>query len=85
MPAHPLPDRLQGLEAGGAKGSVSADALGRAVVDGDEDRRLPLAGDGRGQVGAPHLSNDIRNWTSGAMRIWTPVVMLMPPRAEPLA
>jgi hypothetical protein len=26
-----------------------------AVVDGDEDRRLPLAGYGRGQVAAPHL------------------------------
>ena len=33
---------------------VDADALGRAVVDGDEHRRLPLAGPGGGQVGAPH-------------------------------
>jgi hypothetical protein len=52
--AHALADRLQGLEAGGAPRRVDADALGRAVVDGDEHRGLALAGPGGGQVGAPH-------------------------------
>src|SRR3954447_20649896 len=33
---------------------VRADALGRAVVDGDEHGRLALAGHHRGQVGPPH-------------------------------
>ena len=33
---------------------VDADAFGGAVVDGDEDRGLALAGDRRGHVGAPH-------------------------------
>src|SRR3954467_6149113 len=49
-----LPDRLQGLEPVGAAGGVDADALGRAVVDGDEHRGLTLAGHHRGQVGPPH-------------------------------
>src|SRR5690242_19617314 len=54
MAANALPDRLQGLEAGGSERGMEADALGRAVVDGDEHRGLTLAGDGRGQVGTPH-------------------------------
>ena len=33
---------------------MEADAVGAAVVDGDEHRRLALAGPGGGQVGAPH-------------------------------
>jgi hypothetical protein len=33
---------------------VDADALGRAVVDGDEHRGLAFASRDRGQVGAPH-------------------------------
>src|SRR3954454_20928298 len=52
--AHRLPDRLQGLEAVSVKAGVDADALGRAVVDGDEHRRLALAGHHRGQIGPPH-------------------------------
>src|ERR671938_788767 len=51
--AHPLPDRLQRLEAGGALRRMDADAFGRAVVDGDKDRDLALAREGRGQVRAP--------------------------------
>src|SRR5918998_6246447 len=50
---HALPDRLQRLEAVRVPGGMDADAVGRAVVDGDEHRRLTLAGDGRGQIGAP--------------------------------
>jgi hypothetical protein len=33
---------------------MNADALGRAVIDGDEHGSLPLARHDRGQVGAPH-------------------------------
>ena len=33
---------------------MDAHALGRVMIDGDEHRDLALAGDGRGQVGAPH-------------------------------
>src|SRR3712207_3206825 len=40
----PRAQRLEGLEAGGAERGVEADALGRAVVEGDEHRRLALAG-----------------------------------------
>ncbi len=50
---HALPDRLQGLEAGRPCGGMDADAFGGAVVDGDEHRRLALAGDRGGQIGAP--------------------------------
>jgi hypothetical protein len=35
--AHPLAERLQRLEAGGAVRCVDADALSRAVVDDDEN------------------------------------------------
>src|SRR3954470_16498629 len=49
-----LLDRLKGLEAIGAAAGVDADALGRAMIDGDEHRRLALASDDGGQVGAPH-------------------------------
>jgi hypothetical protein len=52
--AHRLPDRLQGFEAVGSAAGVDADALGRAVIDGDEHRGLALAGHHRGQVGPPH-------------------------------
>ena len=52
---HALAERLQRLEAVARLGGVQADALARAVVDGDEDVDLALAGgDGRGHVGAPH-------------------------------
>src|SRR5918998_4726412 len=50
---HALPDRLQRLEAVRVPGGMDADAVDRAVVDGDEHRRLTLAGDGRGRIGAP--------------------------------
>ena len=49
-----LLDRLEGLEAIGAAAGVNADALGRAVIDGDEHGSLALARHDRGQVGAPH-------------------------------
>src|SRR4051812_38315936 len=52
--AHRLLDRLERLEAVGAPAGMDADALGRAVVDGDESRGLALAGPHRGQVGPPH-------------------------------
>ena len=52
--AHRLLDRLERLEAIGAVAGVQADALGRAVIEGDEDGGLALAGHDRGQVGAPH-------------------------------
>src|SRR3954452_889352 len=52
--AHRLLDRLERLEAVGAPAGMDAVALGRAVVDGDEDRGLALAGHHRGQVGPPH-------------------------------
>jgi hypothetical protein len=51
---HALADRLQSLKAGGAATGMNADALGRAVVDGNEHRRLALAGHDRGQVRTPH-------------------------------
>src|SRR4051812_10971568 len=53
-PTDGLLDRLQGLEAVGNPAGMVAQALGRAVVDGDEHRRLTLAGHHRGQVGPPH-------------------------------
>ena len=34
--AHPLPDRLQSLKAISAAAGMKADALGRAVIDGNE-------------------------------------------------
>jgi hypothetical protein len=52
--ANGLLDRLEGLEAIGAAAGVNADALGRAVIDGDEHGSLALARHDRGQVGAPH-------------------------------
>src|SRR6478609_3860079 len=52
--AHPLPDRLQSLKAISAAAGMKADALGRAVIDGNEHRSLALAGHDRRQVGAPH-------------------------------
>jgi hypothetical protein len=57
--AHPLPDRLERLEAIPAAAGVEADALGRAVIDGDEHRGLALASHHRGQVGAPHKINAV--------------------------
>src|SRR5690348_1122934 len=51
---HALADRLQGLEARGAGGSVDADTFGRAVIDSDENRGGPFAGPGGGQIGTPH-------------------------------
>jgi hypothetical protein len=54
MLAHRLPDRLERLEAVGAAAGVNADALGRAVIHGEEHRGLALAGHDAGQVGAPH-------------------------------
>src|SRR3982751_5515042 len=47
---HPLAERLEGLEAVRLEGSVGADALGRAVVDGDEKGRAARRG-GRGRAG----------------------------------
>jgi hypothetical protein len=58
--AHPLPDRFQRLEACAAPGSMDADALGGAMIDGNEDGDLTLAGPARGHVGAPHGIHPIR-------------------------
>src|SRR6186997_900194 len=65
--AHPLPDRLQSLKAISAAAGMKADALGRAVIDGNDcsvtvsaarvsslQGSLALAGHDRRQVGAPH-------------------------------
>ena len=62
-----LLDRLEGLEAIGAAAGVNTDALGRAVIDGDDrsvivsaarvsslQRSLVLARHDRGQVRTPH-------------------------------
>src|SRR4051794_2916512 len=66
-----LADWLQRLEARRTGGGVDADAFGRAVVDGDEHRGLPLAGPGRGQVGAPHLVHPVGD--DGAVVVaWSP-------------
>ena len=53
--AHALTERLERLEAGRAAGGVDAQAFGRGVIHRDEDRGLALAGQGRGQIGGPHL------------------------------
>src|SRR5687767_1753042 len=50
-----LADRLERLMPGAAQRRMDADALSRAVINGDEDRDLPVLGDiGRGHVRAPH-------------------------------
>ena len=50
-----LADRLQGLEAGPALGGMKTDALGRAVVNGHEDKGWPLGDGHRGRhVRTPH-------------------------------
>src|SRR3954470_5023019 len=67
MLAHALTHGLERLEAIGASAGVEADALGRAMIDGDDcsvavsaarvsslQGRLAFASDGAGQVGAPH-------------------------------
>src|SRR3954471_5314236 len=54
MLAHALTNGLERLEAIGASAGVEANALGRAVIDGNEHRRLAFASDDAGQVGAPH-------------------------------
>jgi len=57
--AHGLPHRLERLEAIGTMAGMNADALRRAVIDGDEHRGLTLARHDRGQVGAPHRVNSV--------------------------
>ncbi len=53
--ADALADRLQGLEAGPALGGMKTDALGRAVVNGHEDKGWPLGDGHRGRhVRTPH-------------------------------
>src|SRR3954454_17816219 len=52
--AHALTHGLERLEAIGASAGVEADALGRAMIDGDEYRRLAFASDDVGPVGAPY-------------------------------
>src|SRR3954470_18379456 len=67
MLAHALTHGLERLEAIGASAGVEADALGRAMIDGDDcsvtvsaarvsslQGRLAFASDDAGQVGAPH-------------------------------
>ena len=53
--ADALADRLQGLEAGPALGGMKTDALGRAVVNGHEDKGWPRGDGHRGRhVRTPH-------------------------------
>src|SRR4051794_473559 len=54
MLAHRLPYRLERLEAISPLAGMDADALGRAVVDGEEHGGLAFASHDAGQVGAPH-------------------------------
>src|SRR5512133_2171327 len=76
--AHPLPNRLQGLEAVGAPVGVDADAFAVAVVDGDEDVGHALGqGDGLAHVGAPH---DVHGRGSDAA-----VARLVRPLADPVS
>src|ERR1700722_19461727 len=66
---HTLTDRLQGLKARSAGGSVDADTFGRAVIHGDEHGGGALVGPGGGQIGAPqriHRSGD----DAAVMRLW---------------
>ena len=50
-----LADRLQRLVPGAPQRRMEAHALGRAMIDGDKDRDLPmLGGEGRCHVRAPH-------------------------------
>jgi hypothetical protein len=49
MLAHPLADRFERLEPGGALRGMDAGAFGRAMADRNEHGRLALAGDRRGQ------------------------------------
>jgi hypothetical protein len=51
----PLAERLERLEPRRPPGGVDAQAFGRGVIHRHEDRDLALAGQGRGQIGAPHL------------------------------
>jgi hypothetical protein len=50
-----LPDRLQRLVAGGVQRGVDADALGRAVIDGDEDGGLAVFEGVGGRHVVPHM------------------------------
>ena len=54
VPPDTLPDRLEGLEAGGPGMRVNSDAFGGAMIDRDEHHRETFAGNRRRQVGAPH-------------------------------
>ena len=51
-----LADRLEGFVSGRPGARVDADALGRAVIDGDEDSRRPLAGH-QPVRSVPHISS----------------------------
>ncbi len=50
---HALPDRLQRLKAGGSCIGMDPNTFSGAVINGDEHRRLTLAGDRGRQIGAP--------------------------------
>ena len=62
--ADALADRLQGLEAGPALG-MKTDALGRAVVNGHEDKGWPLGDLTVAVMSVPHI-------TSGASVVMVP-------------
>src|SRR4051812_2668240 len=76
-PTDSLLDRLESLKAVRAAAGMNAKALGRTVVDGDEHRRLSLAGHYRGHVGPPHGVDPLGRdravvsfwavWTSGSL------------------
>ena len=66
---HALADRLQSLEACGSRMGVDADALGGTMIHRDEYRRRAFAGEGGGQVGAPHGVDGFRN-DSAVVAAW---------------
>lgn len=58
--AHALADRFQRFEAGRGGAGVNADALGRAMIHGDEHIGLPLASGYAGHIGSPHFIDPVR-------------------------
>jgi len=52
--SHRLPQRFEGLEPWAATRSVDPQTLTRAVVDHEEDRRVPLSGDRALVASVPH-------------------------------
>ena len=69
--AHALVDGFERLVAGARLRRVDADALGGAVVHGEEDGHLAvLLGECGGRVGAPHLVRCLRD-DGAVVRPWS--------------